>query len=34
MRVRLENLRLNSLVEDLDKDLQDLYDRSAHPRGT
>jgi hypothetical protein len=34
MRVRLENLKLNKVVEDLDKDLRDLYDRSAHPRGT
>ena len=34
MRVRLESLRLNKVVEDLDEDLRDLYDRSAHPRGT
>jgi hypothetical protein len=34
MRVRLENLKLNKVVEDLDEELQDLYDRSAHPRGT
>jgi hypothetical protein len=34
MRVRLENLKLNRVVEDLDEDLRDLYDRSAHPRGT
>jgi hypothetical protein len=34
MRVRLENLGLNKVVEDLDEELQDLYDRSAHPRGT
>ena len=34
MRVRLENLKLNSIVEDLDEDLRDLYDRAAHPRGT
>jgi len=34
MRVRLENLKLNKVVEDLDEDLRDLYDRSAHPRGT
>ena len=34
MRVRLENLRLNKVVEDLDEELRDLYDRSAHPRGT
>ncbi len=34
MRVRLENLKLNSIVEDLDEELRDLYDRSAHPRGT
>ena len=34
MRVRLENLKLNKVVEDLDGDLRDLYDRSAHPRGT
>ena len=33
-RVRLENLKLNSMVEDLDKELRELYDRSAHPRGT
>ena len=34
MRVRLENLELNKVVEDLDEELRDLYDRSAHPRGT
>ncbi len=34
MRVRLENLKLNEVVEDLDEELRDLYDRSAHPRGT
>ena len=34
MRVRLENLKLNKVVEDLDEDLRDLYDRSTHPRGT
>ena len=34
MRVRLENLKLNKVVENLDEDLRDLYDRSAHPRGT
>ena len=34
MRVRLENLKLNKVVEDLDDELRDLYDRSAHPRGT
>ncbi len=34
MRVRLENLGLNKVVEDIDEDLRDLYDRSAHPRGT
>ena len=34
MRVRLENLKLNKVVEDIDEDLRDLYDRSAHPRGT
>jgi hypothetical protein len=34
MRVRLENLKLNKVVEDLDEELRDLYDRSAHPRGT
>ena len=34
MRVRLKNLKLNKVVEDLDEDLRDLYDRSAHPRGT
>ena len=34
MRVRLENLKLNKVVEDLDEDLRELYDRSAHPRGT
>jgi hypothetical protein len=33
-RVRLENLKLNKVVEDLDEELRDLYDRSAHPRGT
>ena len=34
MRVRLENLKLNRVVEDLDEELRDFYDRSAHPRGT
>ncbi|HKH12988.1 MAG TPA: hypothetical protein VKA73_17740 [Rubrobacter sp.] len=34
MRVRLENLKLNKVVEDLDEELRDLYDRTAHPRGT
>ena len=34
MRVRLQNLELNKVVEDLDEELRDLYDRSAHPRGT
>jgi len=34
MRVRLENLKLNKVVDDLDEELRDLYDRSAHPRGT
>ena len=34
MRVRLENLKLNKVGEDLDEELRDLYDRSAHPRGT
>ena len=34
MRVRLENLKINKVVEDLDEELRDLYDRSAHPRGT
>lgn len=34
MRVRLENLNLNKVVEDLDAELRDLYDRAAHPRGT
>ena len=34
MRVRLENLNLGRVVEDLDEDLRDLYDRAAHPRGT
>ena len=34
MRVRLENLKLNKVVEDLDEELRDLYDRSAHTRGT
>jgi hypothetical protein len=34
MRVRLENLNLEKVIEDLDEDLRDLYDRAAHPRGT
>ena len=34
MRVRLENLDLERMVEELDEDLRDLYDRAAHPRGT
>ncbi len=34
MRARLENLNLEKVVEDLDEDLRELYDRAAHPRGT
>ncbi len=34
MRARLESLNLDRVVEELDDDLRDLYDRSAHPRGT
>ena len=34
VRTRLENLHLESVVDDLDEDLRDLYDRNAHPRGT
>ncbi len=34
MRARLENLNLEKVIEDLDEDLRDLYDRAAHPRGT
>ena len=34
MRARLENLNLGKVIEDLDEDLRDLYDRAAHPRGT
>jgi hypothetical protein len=34
MRARLENLNLEKVLEDLDEDLRELYDRAAHPRGT
>ncbi len=34
MRARLENLDLDKVIEELDEDLRDLYDRAAHPRGT
>lgn len=34
MRARLEGLHLEEIVEELDRDLRDLYDRSAHPGGT
>jgi hypothetical protein len=34
VRVRLENLGLEKVVEELEEDLRDLYDRTAHPRGT
>jgi ABC-type transport system involved in cytochrome c biogenesis ATPase subunit len=34
MRARLDDLSLERVVEELDADLRDLYDRTAHPRGT
>ena len=34
IRVRLENLHLDEILKDLDAELRDLYDRTAHPRGT
>ena len=33
-RVRLEGLHLERILEDFDEELRDLYDRTAHPRGT
>lgn len=34
IRARLEDLHLEKLVEELDEELRDLYDRTLHPRGT
>lgn len=34
MRARLEGLHLEEILEELDSDLRELYDRTAHPRGT
>lgn len=34
MRVRLDNLRLDRVLEAVERDLQDLWDRTLHPRGT
>ena len=34
VRVRLEGLHLEKVVEEIDEDLRNLYDRTAHPRGT
>lgn len=34
IRARLEDLHLERIVEELDNELRDLYDRTAHPRGT
>lgn len=33
-RVRLEDLHLDKILEELDAELRDLYDRTLHPRGT
>ncbi len=34
MRVRLDNLRLDQVLETVERDLRDLWDRTLHPRGT
>ena len=34
MRVRLENLGIESAIEAVDEELRDLWDRTLHPRGT
>ena len=34
MRVRLENLHLEQEIETLERELDDLWDRTLHPRGT
>lgn len=34
MRVRLENLHVDRVLEAVEEDLRDLWDRTLHPRGT
>ena len=34
VRTRLENLHLESVIQELDEQLRELYDRTAYPRGT
>ncbi len=34
MRARLDNLHLERTIEEVERELQELYDRTAHPRGT
>jgi hypothetical protein len=34
MRVRLENLHVEQVLETVEEELRDLWDRTLHPRGT
>lgn len=34
MRRRLEDLHLDRTLEEVERELRELYDRTAHPRGT
>ncbi len=34
MRVRLENLHVERAIEAVDRELQELWDRTLYPRGT
>ena len=34
MRVRLENLHVERVLEAVEEDLRDLWDRTLHPRGS
>ena len=34
MRVRLEDLHLERVIETVERELEDLWDRTLHPRGT
>jgi hypothetical protein len=34
MRTRLDNLHLGRMIETVEEELHDLWDRTLHPRGT
>ena len=34
MRARLDNLHLEQMIETVEEELGDLWDRTLHPRGT